>query len=226
MFNDGLKFPYQLLRKVTQGTFLFNYFKIWQAVSEKRIFLRISSIVPIVQEAPIHQSHVYGWIKISQTTFEKGHQGTFLWNYFKIWPAVWEKIFSKFLHVHIVQEVPIHQSHFYGRIKILQTFLKRVTKGTFLWNYFKIGPAVQEEKILKELLKKFCFFTMATTVFDGIKVCEQFLKRTSQGPFLPSLVQIGLVVWEEKIFKEIVDDGRQTPGDPKSSPWACHAQVS
>ena len=28
--------------------------------------------VHLVQEAPIHQSHVYGWIKISQTIFEKG----------------------------------------------------------------------------------------------------------------------------------------------------------
>ena len=25
-----------------------------------------------MQEAPIHQSHVYGWIKISRTIFEKG----------------------------------------------------------------------------------------------------------------------------------------------------------
>ena len=37
-------------------------------------FLRISSCPYIVQEAPIHQSHVYGRIKISQTIFEKGHQ--------------------------------------------------------------------------------------------------------------------------------------------------------
>ena len=36
-------------------------------------FLRISSCPYIVQEAPIHQSHVFGWIKISQTFFEKGH---------------------------------------------------------------------------------------------------------------------------------------------------------
>ena len=35
-------------------------------------FLRISSCPYIVQEAPIHQTHVYGWIKISQTIFEKG----------------------------------------------------------------------------------------------------------------------------------------------------------
>ena len=66
---------------------------------------------------------------------------------------------------------------------------------------------------------------MATRVFYGIEFCEQSLKRTSQGTFLPSLVQIGPVVWEEKMFKEIVDDGRRTtdngrrtPGDPEGSP--------
>ena len=79
--------------------------------------------------------------------------------------------------------------------------LKRVTQGTFLRNYFKIGLAVPEEKIFKELPKKFRFVSMATRVFDGIKFCEQFLKRTSQGTFLPSLVQIGPAVWEEKMFK-------------------------
>ena len=36
-------------------------------------FLRISSCPYIVQEAPIHQSHVFGLIKISRTVFEKGH---------------------------------------------------------------------------------------------------------------------------------------------------------
>ena len=68
---------------------------------------------------------------------------------------------------------------------------------------------VSEEKIFKELLKKFNFVAMAIKVFDGIKFCEQFLKRTSQGTFLPSLVQIGPAVWEEKMFKEIVDNARR-----------------
>ena len=45
---------------------------------------------------------------------------------------------------------------------------------------------VIEEKIFKELLKKFNFVAMATRVFDGIKFCEQFLKRTSYSTFLPS----------------------------------------
>ena len=47
---------------------------------------------------------------------------------------------------------------------------------------------------------------MATRVFDGIKFCEQVLKKISQGTFLPILVQTDPAVWEEKMFKEIVDD--------------------
>ena len=46
---------------------------------------------------------------------------------------------------------------------------------------------------------------MATGVFDRIKFCEQLLKRTSQGTFLPSLVQSGPAALEE-MFKEIADD--------------------
>ena len=51
---------------------------------------------------------------------------------------------------------------------------------------------------------------MATRVFNGIKFCEHFLKKTSQETFLPSLVQIDPAVWEEKMFIEIVDDARRT----------------
>ena len=51
----------------------------------------------------------------------------------------------------------------------------------------QIGQAVSEEKIFIELLKKFHFVAMATRVFDGIKICEQFLKGTSKGTFLPSM---------------------------------------
>ena len=69
---------------------------------------------------------------------------------------------------------------------------------------------VPEEKIFKELLEKFNFVAMANRVFDGIKFCEQFLKRTSYKTFLPSLVQIVPAVWEEKMFKEIVDNARRT----------------
>ena len=51
---------------------------------------------------------------------------------------------------------------------------------------------------------------MATRGFDGIKFYEQHLKKTSLETFPLRLVQIGLAVWEEKMFKEIVDDARRT----------------
>ena len=51
---------------------------------------------------------------------------------------------------------------------------------------------------------------MATRILDEIKFCEHFFRRTSQGTFLPSLVQIGPAVLEEKMFKEIVDEAQRT----------------
>ena len=47
---------------------------------------------------------------------------------------------------------------------------------------------------------------MATRVFDGIKFSEKLLKWTSEGTFLPSMIQTGLAALKEKMFKEIVDD--------------------
>ena len=52
---------------------------------------------------------------------------------------------------------------------------------------------------------------MVTRVFDGIQFCEQSLKRTYQETFLPSLIQTGPAVWEEKMFKEINDDTQLAP---------------
>ena len=58
---------------------------------------------------------------------------------------------------------------------------------------------------------------MATRIFNEIKFCEQFLKKTSKETFLPSLVQIGPAVWEEKMLKEIVDDTRRTTHEGHST---------
>ena len=73
----------------------------------------------------------------------------FLWNYFKIWPE--QDFFAvyrhEFLHVCIAQKPPFTRAIFIDRSKFCEQFLKRVTQGTFLWNYFKIWPAVSEKKI-------------------------------------------------------------------------------
>ena len=65
------KFRKHFLKRVTQGTFLWNYFKIWPVVSEKKIFKDFVHAC-IVKVAPIHQSHVHERIKISLTIFETG----------------------------------------------------------------------------------------------------------------------------------------------------------
>ena len=118
---------------------------------------------------------------------------------------------------------PFTRAMFMDGSKFRGQFLKRVSQGTFLWNYFKIEPAVPEEKIFKELLWKFHFVAIPTRVFDGTKFCEQFLKKKKKS----NLVQIGPAVWEEKMLKEIVDNRRRTMYDirrpqtqdhPKSSP--------
>ena len=191
-----------------------------------------------MQEAPIHQSHVYGRIKISWTSFEKGHLRNIPVILFQNLTSSFGEDFLRISSCPYSARSPHSLEPFFGPIKISRTFFEKghprnISVKLFLWNYFKIGPAVSEEKNFKELLKKFNFVAMATRVLDGIKFCEQFLKRISQRTFLPSLVQIGAAVWEEKMFKEIVDDvqrtthnAKRTHHHPKSSPWACCAQVS
>ena len=103
-----------------------NYFKIWPAVPEKKIFKEFSH-VPIVREALIHQTHVYGGIKISRTLFEKVHPRN-------IPVILFQNVTSSFVeedflrissYPYIVQEAPIHQSHVFRRIKISQTVFEK-----------------------------------------------------------------------------------------------------
>ena len=89
-------------------------------------FLRISS-GPYSERSPIHQNHVSGWIKISQTIFEKGHQRNIPVKLFQNLTSSFGE--EDFLRISscpfIVQEAPIHQSHFFGRIKISRTVFEK-----------------------------------------------------------------------------------------------------
>ena len=80
-----------------------------------------------MREAPIHQSHVYGGIKISQTPFEKGHQRNIPVKLFQnLTSSFGEEDFLRISSCpYIVQEAPIHQSHVFGRIKISQTSVEK-----------------------------------------------------------------------------------------------------
>ena len=79
-----------------------------------------------MQEAPIHQSHVYGRIKILQTSFENCHQRYIPVKLFQnLTFGFGEEDFLRTSSCpYIVQEAPIHQSHVFGQIKISQTIFE------------------------------------------------------------------------------------------------------
>ena len=116
---------------------------------------------------------------------EKVTQGIFLWNYFKIWQAVSEKIFYEFLHVRIVQKAPIHQSHVYGRIKILRTIFK---KG-HPWNipvklFLNLTVSFGEKDFLRISSCDFCPYTARSPhspepcLWMDQNFADNFLKRS------------------------------------------------
>ena len=61
------------LKRVTQGTFLWNYLQIWPGVWEKKIFWEFLHVGIVQKVSPPHGGHVFRLIKISQTVFKKGH---------------------------------------------------------------------------------------------------------------------------------------------------------
>ena len=212
-----------------------------------------------MREAPIHQSHVYGGIKISRTLFEKGHQRNIP---VKLFQNLTSSFGEDFLRIsscpYIVQEASIHLSHVFGRIKISQTIFEnghprnipaklfqnltgdfgedflRISSGPYsarsphspepcLWtdqnfanNFWKGSPKEHSCEIIlksdqrfwrRRFFKNFFMsilckkppFTRAMFM-DGSKFREQFLKRVTQGTFLWNYFKIRPAVSEKKIF--------------------------
>ena len=135
--------------------------------------------------------------KFREQSLKRITQGTILWNYFKIWQAVSEeKNFEEFI-ISPYSEKSLPHPH-PSRFSTDQNFANNFWKGSHKKQACEIiaksDQRFQRRRFLKISLKKIHFVAMATTVFDGIKFCEQSLKRTTQGTFLPSLVQIGPAV--------------------------------
>ena len=88
-----------------------------------------------------------------------------------------------------------------GRGRRIQ-LLKGTTQGPSLQSLVQIGPVVSEKKIFNDFLPNFLFLAMAAILVGGRGRRIQLLKGTTQGPPLPSLVQISPVVSEKKIFND------------------------
>ena len=160
-----------------------------------------------MQKATIHQSHVYWWIKISRTIFEKGHSRN---NPVKLFQILISSFWGeKFWRISVSPECkksppPPTAAMFINGSKFHEQFLKRVTQGTILCNYFKI---VSEKKMFKEFLHVGTVQKVspppppAAMCLDGSKFHEHFLKRDT---IMRNYFKIGPGVSEEKIFKEFL----------------------
>ena len=111
-----------------------------------------------------------------------------------------ERIFKKFF---MSIQSPFTRAKFHDGSKFCTVFENGHPRNIPV-KVFQNLTSSSKEKVFKEVLRKFHSVAMAT------RVSEQFLWRTSQGTFLLSLVGIGLAVWEENMFKEIVDEGQRT----------------
>jgi hypothetical protein len=88
-----------------------------------------------------------------------------------------------------------------GGKKCRTQFWKGTTQGSFQQNLVEIGSVVSEEKIcFKFHPLLFSIFSLAANLVGSRDHQTQFWKGVIQGSFHQSLVAIGPVVSEEKIF--------------------------
>ena len=96
-----------------------------------------------------------------------------------------------------------------GGLDCRTQFWNGIIQGLFKESLVPIGPVVSEMKIFK-ISSPFWIFLVTAAMLVGCRDCRtQLWKRITQGPFHQSLVLIGQVVSEEKIFSNCgrTDDG-------------------
>jgi hypothetical protein len=79
-------------------------------------------------------------------------------------------------------------------------FRNGTTQGSFQENLVEIGSVVSEKKFFFKFHPLFLIFSLVAIFVGSRDHLTQFWKGAIQGPFHQSLVAIGPVVSEEKIF--------------------------
>jgi hypothetical protein len=88
-----------------------------------------------------------------------------------------------------------------GGLKCRTQIWKETTQGSCQQSLVEIGSVVSEEKIFfLNVIPPFSIFSLAAILVGSRDHRTQFWKGAIQGPFHQSLVAIGPVVSQEKIF--------------------------
>jgi hypothetical protein len=87
-----------------------------------------------------------------------------------------------------------------GVLKCQTQFWKGTTQGSFQQSLVEIGSAVLEEKNFFNFIPLFSILSLAAILVGSRDHRTQIWKAATQGSFQQSLVEIGSLVLEEKIF--------------------------
>jgi hypothetical protein len=87
-----------------------------------------------------------------------------------------------------------------GALKCRTQFWNRTTQESFQQSLVEIGSVVSEEKKNFNFIPPFSIFSLAAILVGSREHRTQFWKGAIQGSFHQSVVAIGPVVSEEKIF--------------------------
>ena len=113
-----------------------------------------------MQEAPIHQSHVYGRIEISPSIFEKGHPRNIPVKLFENWNSGFREEDSLRISSYLYSARSPHSPE--PCLRMDQNFANNFWKGSPK-EHFKIGPAVPAEKIFNSFPNKPWFLHVCST---------------------------------------------------------------
>ena len=87
-----------------------------------------------------------------------------------------------------------------GGLKCRKQFWKGTTQGSFQQSLVEIGSVVSEENLFFIFIPLFSIFSLAAILVESRDHRTQFWKGAMQRPFHQSVVAIGPVVSEKKIF--------------------------
>ena len=197
---------------------------------QRRRFFKNFFMSPIVREAPIHQSHVYGRIKISRTIFEEVHQRNIPVKLFQnLISSFGEEDFLRISSCpYSVRNSHLPQPCFWGDQNFVTNFLKGSPKEHSCETISKSDKQFQRRRFLKNCLKNSISLPWKPELLMESNSVNNFWRGSPKEHSCQVWSKLAQWFGRRRCLKKLLTthNGRRTPCHPKISPWAHCAQVS
>ena len=182
-----------------------------------------------MQEAPIHQSHVYGRIKVSRTVLEKGHLRNIPVKLFQNLTSSFGEDFLRISSCPYSARSP-HSPEpcFWAN----QNFANNLWKGSPMEHSCEIisksDQQFQSRRFLKNCLKNSISLPWQQEFLMESNSVNNFWRGPPKEHSCQVWSKLAQRFGRRRCLKKLLTthDARRTHHHPKSSPWACCAQVS